>query len=290
MKLGVTYRLSLLTVNAGYANYHAHYEKYVNGISGTVKLISQNSMSSMELTNWEMRSDLSGILRKFHLGGGRWNPDVLSDRPFVWFKTTFDSPRGTDPVVVDLLGMGKGLAWVNGFNIGRYWSSAFADNQGCDSCDYRGDYGHAKDNKCRSECGTSTQRWYHIPHSVLKCDGQNILVLFDEFGGDPSNVSIQTVPAGEVCANAPEDTTLVLSCEDQILQKLSSDMYQDGVFVAAGKIFTEVSFASFGNANGTCGTVPQPFQKGTCDSPNTLAAVKEACMGKESCVGENFRG
>lgn len=58
----------------------------MNGISGTVKLISQNSMHSMSLTKWELRSGLSGILRNLHLGRGRWNPDVLSDRPFVWFK------------------------------------------------------------------------------------------------------------------------------------------------------------------------------------------------------------
>ena len=81
------------------------------------------------------------------------------------------------------------------------------------------------------------------------------------------------MPTGKICANAPEDTTLVLSCEDMMLQKVHL-----GLYAATGKIFSEVSFASFSNANGTCGTVPQKFQKGTCDSPNTLVAIKKVYL------------
>ena len=58
----------------------------MNGISGPVKVVSQNSMHSMVLTKWELRSGLGGILRKMHLGSGRWDQSVISDRPFVWFK------------------------------------------------------------------------------------------------------------------------------------------------------------------------------------------------------------
>ena len=35
----------------------------------------------------------------------------------------FDMPRGNDPVALDMTTMGKGLAWVNGNCIGRYWVS-----------------------------------------------------------------------------------------------------------------------------------------------------------------------
>ena len=85
-----------------------------------------------------------------------------------------------------------------------------------------------------------------------------MMVLFDEFGGDPSNVSIQSVPTGHICANAPADTILVLSCEDKMLQSVPPGMYGAA---ATGKVFIEVSFASFGNANGTCEPVPKPFQQ-----------------------------
>jgi hypothetical protein len=69
----------------------------------------------------------------------------------------FKAPLGTDPVVVDLLGMGKGLAWVNGNSIGRYWPSFIAEGDcNLEPCDYRGSYDSSK---CLSNCGHPTQRW-----------------------------------------------------------------------------------------------------------------------------------
>jgi len=73
-------------------------------------------------------------------------------------QTTFRTPVGTDSVVLDLKGLGKGQAWVNGNNIGRYWVSYLAGEDGCSStCDYRGTY---RSNKCTTNCGNPTQRWY----------------------------------------------------------------------------------------------------------------------------------
>ena len=73
------------------------------------------------------------------------------------FQTTFKAPLGTDPVVVDLQGLNRGHAWVNGQSIGRYWPGYLAMNDGCsDACDYRGKY---ESNKCASNCGKPTQRW-----------------------------------------------------------------------------------------------------------------------------------
>lgn len=64
---------------------------------------------------------------------------------------------GTDPVVVDLMGLGKGYAWVNGYNIGRYWPAYVASQDGCSTkCDYRGAY---EANKCLMNCGNPSQRW-----------------------------------------------------------------------------------------------------------------------------------
>ena len=74
------------------------------------------------------------------------------------WQTTFKAPLGSNPVVVDLQGMGKGYAWVNGHCLGRTWPSYMADEDGCsaDPCDYRGDY---DDKKCVSNCGQPSQRW-----------------------------------------------------------------------------------------------------------------------------------
>lgn len=73
-------------------------------------------------------------------------------------QTTFKTPKGEDPVVLDLWGLGKGTAWVNGHDIGRYWPSFLAGDNGCvSSCDYRGAY---TGSKCLTNCGKSSQRWY----------------------------------------------------------------------------------------------------------------------------------
>ncbi|KAG5142410.1 hypothetical protein JHK82_018105 [Glycine max] len=64
----------------------------------------------------------------------------------VFLFRPHSNPIGDDPVVVDLSGLGKGHAWVNGNSIGRYWSSYLADENGCSpKCDYRGPY---TSNKC----------------------------------------------------------------------------------------------------------------------------------------------
>lgn len=77
---------------------------------------------------------------------------------FYWLKQTyFDSPHGTDPVAIDLGSMGKGQAWVNGHDIGRYWTLV-APKGGCQPiCDYRGPY---NSEKCCTNCGKPTQTRY----------------------------------------------------------------------------------------------------------------------------------
>lgn len=38
-------------------------------------------------------------------------------------QTKFEAPEGTDPVAIRMKGMSKGMVWVNGNSIGRYWMS-----------------------------------------------------------------------------------------------------------------------------------------------------------------------
>lgn len=73
------------------------------------------------------------------------------------FQTTFSAPPGTSPIAIDLVGMGKGQAWINGQSIGRYWPAYTVGwDRGCvDHCDYKGNYGQ---NKCLSNCGRATQQ------------------------------------------------------------------------------------------------------------------------------------
>lgn len=37
----------------------------------------------------------------------------------------FDAPEGNNPVAITMDSMQKGLIWINGNSIGRYWTSLF---------------------------------------------------------------------------------------------------------------------------------------------------------------------
>ncbi|PKA48098.1 Putative beta-galactosidase 10 [Apostasia shenzhenica] len=177
--------------------------------------------------------------------------------PFTWYKTTFQAPLGSEPVVVDLAGMGKGAAWVNGESIGRFWPNYTATSGGCNPCNYRGPF---KSDSCQSGCGEPAQRWYHVPRSFLKEGEPNALVIFEEAGGDPSRVNFQTVTVGTICANVTEGKSLTLSCQGPDL-------------------ISSINFASFGDPQGTCGS----FEVGSCDVDGVLALVKKACVGQPTC-------
>lgn len=69
-------------------------------------------------------------------------------------------PPGDEPIGLDMLKMGKGLAWLNGEEIGRYWprkSRKSSPHDECvQECDYRGKF---NPDKCITGCGEPSQRW-----------------------------------------------------------------------------------------------------------------------------------
>uniref|UniRef100_A0A0A0LYH4 beta-galactosidase n=1 Tax=Cucumis sativus TaxID=3659 RepID=A0A0A0LYH4_CUCSA len=113
--------------------------------------------------------------------------------------------------------------------------------------------------KCVENCGNPSQRWYHIPRSFLS-DDTNTLVLFEEIGGNPQQVSVQTITIGTICGNANEGSTLELSCQ-------------------GGHIISEIQFASYGNPEGKCGS----FKQGSWHVINSAILVEKLCIGRESC-------
>ncbi|OVA08315.1 D-galactoside/L-rhamnose binding SUEL lectin domain [Macleaya cordata] len=264
MKPGINH-IAVLSATVGLPNYGSFFDKAVFGIvGGPVELVGNRNVTMDLSTNkWFYKVGLNGEDNQFysdkspHAHSSKWNSDsFVIRRMMTWYKTTFKAPPGEDPVVVDLQGMGKGHAWVNGNSLGRYWPSVIAE-EGCDPCDYRGKF--QNDRKCMRDCGVPTQRWYHVPRSFLQ-EGTNTLVLFEEAGGDPAQVSFQTVTVGTICANTYEGNTLELSCQGN--QSISA-----------------VQFASFGDPQGNCGS----FKKGTCEAANSLSVVQKACVGKSRC-------
>lgn len=92
---------------------------------------------------------------------------------------------------------------------------------------------------------------YHIPRSLLR-DDNNTLVVYEEMGGTPMNVKFKTVTIGSICANAYENNTLELSCQE-------------------GHTISEIRFASFGDPAGVCGS----FKEGSCGAANTLTTIQK---------------
>ncbi|KAG4179790.1 hypothetical protein ERO13_A10G126700v2 [Gossypium hirsutum] len=202
---------------------------------------------------------------------------------FTWYKAYFDSPDGSEPIAIDLGSMGKGQAWVNDHHIGRYWNLT-APKDGCpDSCDYRGTYGS---NKCMTNCGKPTQTWYHVPRSWLQASN-NLLVIFEEIGGNPFEISVKLRVPRILCAQMSKSYYPPLRewlHLDLIDGKVSiSDMKpQIHLQCEDGQIISSIEFASYGTPHGSC----QNFSKGNCHSPNSLSVVSEACVGRNSCSVE----
>nr|GMC83460.1 beta-galactosidase 15-like [Ipomoea batatas] len=256
--------ISLLSETVGLPNYGQYLEKVGQGVLGPVKIVEPNG-EGLDLSNntWTYMVGIHGISKGlFELDDRNkltWHKsDFQTDRMFIWYKTFFKTPAGEDAVVLDLKGMGKGVAWVNGHNIGRYWPSFLAKADGCPKCDYRGNYGGSK---CVTGCGKPSQRWYHVPRSFLR-KGNNQLVLFEEMGGNPQEVRVQTVTVGTICANVQEGKTLELSCQ------------------GGGRKISKINFASFGEPKGSCGS----FETSHCDATNALPVIQSACVGKEKCT------
>ncbi|XVE53944.1 hypothetical protein DITRI_Ditri03aG0042900 [Diplodiscus trichospermus] len=264
--------ITFLSVTVGLANYGEWFDQVETGIKAPVELIvkkgNNTTVKDLSSNKWSYKVGMDGITNKFFqtdcLSTVKWASDSLPiNRNFTWYKATFKAPLGNGPVVLDLLGLGKGVAWVNGHDIGRYWPSHIPDMKLCDKaasdCDYRGKYG---DRRCRTNCGEPSQRWYHVPRSFLK-DGENTLVLFEEFGGNPLAVQFQTVEIGSACVNAYEGKKVELSCHNRPISR--------------------VEFASFGNPQGVCGS----FKKSECESEvDAVSLLEKECVGKESCSFE----
>ncbi|KAJ9690322.1 hypothetical protein PVL29_012796 [Vitis rotundifolia] len=197
------------------------------------------------------------------------------NRSLIWYKATFLAPEGKGPLSLDLASMGKGQAWVNGQSIGRYWPAYLAPSTGCTTnCDYRGAYDASK---CLRNCGQPAQTLYHIPRTWVH-SGENLLVLHEELGGDPSKISLLTRTGQEVCAHVSEADPPPADSWQPNLEFMSQSS-QVRLTCEQGWHISMINFASFGTPRGHCGT----FNPGNCHA-NVLSVVQQACIGQEGCA------
>ncbi|KAK1439178.1 hypothetical protein QVD17_04993 [Tagetes erecta] len=185
-------KIALLSVAMGLPNMGGHYETWETGVLGPVALYGLNQgKRDLSWVNWTYQVGLKGeamnVISSDTNSHIKWTQDSLitqKQQPLTWHKAYFNEPDGDEPLALDMNSMGKGEAWINGQSIGRYWLT-FA-NGDCQGCHYAGTY---RPLTCQRGCGQPTQRWYHVPRSWLK-PTNNLLVLFEELGGDPSRVSL----------------------------------------------------------------------------------------------------
>ncbi|KAL1159651.1 hypothetical protein V6Z11_A07G012200 [Gossypium hirsutum] len=185
-------RISLLSVAVGLPNVGTHFETWNAGILGPVTLKGLNEGTrDISKQNWSYKIGLKGEALNLHTVTGsssvEWvqGSQLVKKQPMTWYKTTFNAPGGNEPLALDMSSMGKGQVWINGQSIGRHWPGYIARGS-CGDCDYAGTY---TDKKCRTNCGEPSQRWYHVPRSWVKPSG-NLLVVFEEWGGDPTRIAL----------------------------------------------------------------------------------------------------
>ncbi|XP_023536059.1 beta-galactosidase 5-like [Cucurbita pepo subsp. pepo] len=271
-------KIALLSVTVGLPNVGMHFETWQMGILGPISISGLNE-GKKDLTwqKWSYQVGLQGeamnLVSPTEAASVDWIKGSLSSqaqRPLTWYKANFNAPGGNEPLALNLRSMGKGQAWINGQSIGRYWM-AYAKG-GCSRCSYAGTY---RPSKCEHGCGQPTQRWYHIPRSWLK-PTNNVLVLFEELGGDASKISLLRRSVTGVCGEAVEHH---VRNESYIIE---SNEEPDSFHLQCnpGQVISAIKFASFGTPSGTCGS----YQKGTCHAPDSHAILQKKCIGQESCL------
>uniref|UniRef100_A0A0E0CY79 Beta-galactosidase n=1 Tax=Oryza meridionalis TaxID=40149 RepID=A0A0E0CY79_9ORYZ len=120
---------------------------------------------------------------------------------------------------------------------------------------------------------------YHVPRSFLQ-PGSNDLVLFEQFGGDPSMISFTTRQTSSICAHVSEMHPAQI--DSWISPQQTSQTPGPALRLECpreGQVISNIKFASFGTPSGTCGN----YNHGECSSSQALAVVQEACVGMTNC-------
>ncbi|XP_031489155.1 beta-galactosidase-like [Nymphaea colorata] len=275
-------RIALLSIAVGLPNVGKQFETWNAGVLGPVELSGLNE-GRRDLTwqKWSYKVGLKGEALSLHTVSGsasvEWTQGstVAQGEPLTWYKATFDAPSGTEPLALDMASMGKGQIWINGESIGRYWP-AYTAKGNCGGCDYPGTF---DENKCRSNCGEPSQRWYHVPRSWLNPTG-NLLVIFEEWGGNPSGITLVKRKLASACADISEWHPTLKNWQIKKYGK-PEEPQKAKVHLACseGQKITSIKFASFGTPQGVCGS----FKQGACHSPHSYDIFQKRCVGQEWC-------
>ncbi|XP_010254673.1 PREDICTED: beta-galactosidase 3-like [Nelumbo nucifera] len=276
-------RIALLSIAVGLPNIGTHYEMWSTGVLGPVVLHGLDE-GKRDLTwqKWSYQVGLKGeamdLVSPNRISNVDWirgSLAVQKQQPLTWYKAYFNAPEGDEPLALDMGSMGKGQVWINGQSIGRYWTIHASGD--CNGCSYTGTF---RPPKCQTGCGQPTQRWYHVPRSWLK-PTQNLLVVFEEIGGDASRISLVKRSVTTICADVSEWHPNIKSWQIESYDR-TEEFHRPKVHLhcAPGQSISAIKFASFGTPLGTCGS----FQRGTCHAPTSYSILDKMCIGQERCA------
>ncbi|KAG6709430.1 hypothetical protein I3842_06G132200 [Carya illinoinensis] len=276
-------KISLLSIAVGLPNNGPHFETRNTGILGPVVIhgIDQGNRD-LSWHKWSYKVGLKGeamnLCSPNSISSVDWMQGSLvaeKQQPLTWYKTHFDAPEGEEALALDMSSMGKGQVWINGESMGRYWN--LYANGNCSGCSYSDTF---RPTKCQFGCGQPTQKWYHVPRSWLK-PTKNMLVVFEEIGGDPSKIALVKRSVTSICAKVSGDHSNINGWHIERDGKSEGlDMPKVSLHCAGGQFISAIKFASFGTPSGTCGS----FQHGTCHAPSSLAVFEKKCVGKQKCM------
>ncbi|KAJ3142024.1 Beta-galactosidase 6 [Irineochytrium annulatum] len=202
---GKEHTLKIMTAVTGLENCCGHLERVMKGILGGIYLNNKDvTFGGM----WGHKVGLEGEKEKYYKPEKHtWIQESLpsSDTRLVWYRLRFsrsdlkslsDSAVSTsthaDPLrsfSLYLGTMGRGQTWVNGRAIGRHWNKEAKVTERCAvTCPETGEF-YAE--RCPTNCGKPSQRWYHVPYDwVVDEEGAEEVevVVFEEAGGDPKGI------------------------------------------------------------------------------------------------------
>ncbi|KAK4352881.1 hypothetical protein RND71_028399 [Anisodus tanguticus] len=257
-------KISLLSVAVGLPNVGLYFETWNTGVLGPVTLSGLNEGTrDLTIQRWSYKVGLKGESLSLHtLSGGssvEWvEGSILAQKqPLTWYKATFDAHEGNNPLALGMGSMGKGQVWVNGEGVGRHWPGYIAKGH-YGECNYAGMY---TDKKCQTNCG-----------SLLKD-------VFEEWGGDPTGISLVRRETARVCADIVDDQPTLKNWRMAGSGKSDNMNPKAHLWCPNGQKISKIQFASYGVPQGTCGN----FLEGTCHAHKSYDSFEKNCIGEQSC-------
>ncbi|KAL0397006.1 UNVERIFIED_CONTAM: Beta-galactosidase [Sesamum calycinum] len=275
LRAGVN-KISLLSIAVGLPNVGPHFETWNAGVLGPVSLSGLNE-GKRDLTwqKWTYKVGLKGESLSLHSLSGSSSVEwvegsyIAQRQPLTWYKTTFNAPSGNEPLALDMDTMSKGQVWINGQSIGRYWNEYKASGN-CGACNY---------------AETLLLR-YHVPRSWLRPTG-NLLVVFEEWGGNPYGISLVKREVASVCADIYEWQPTLVNWQLQASGKVNKPLRPKAhLSCAAGQKISSIKFASFGTPQGSCGN----FHEGSCHAFHSYDVFERVfCYPYSKVTSSGFR-